>query len=374
MTSTPLADSRPHPREPKPSLPVADPVLDALQRQALSCAHVGSSLYGVLLDGLAADYDADGITRELLKDVSTAPVHDALPLRYLATAHHLALAGLAPDLASIYASCGGEWNGEDPTRLFLRVARTNRAAFENGVRTNVQTNEAARSAVLASGFSLISHRYGLPMSTLEIGSSAGLLSRWMHYGFDTGESTTGDAASQLQFGPLWWNAPLPRLDPAATVVSMRASDITPLDLSTAPGRLAMESFLWPDQVDRRARLLLALAVAQEHPLVVEQADAGEWLTDLLAADLPAGTATVVFHSIVWQYLPQATRETMRAALQRSGLTAEPDCPLLWLRMEPATAEHAALRLTSWPGGIDEELAHVGYHGADVRWLIAPALP
>ena len=343
-------------------------MLDSLLRQARSCAHVGSALYGELLDGLAADYAAGGVTRTLLYGVTATPVHDALPLRYLATAHRLALEGMAPNLAALYASCGGHWDGGDPTPAFLRTVRENQTLFAHGVRQNVQTNEVARSAVLASGFSLVSRRHGLPMATLEIGSSAGLLSRWMHYGFNTGESVTGNPASVLQFGPQWWHAPPPHLDPAATVVSTRACDITPLDLATPLGRLAMESFLWPDQIDRRERLLAALAVAADHPLLVEQADAGAWLSQRLTAGLPTGTATVVFHSIVWQYLPQSTRDTMRDALHRAGASAAPESPLLWLRMEPATPEHASLRLTSWPGGVDEELAHVGYHGADIRWL------
>jgi hypothetical protein len=45
-------------------------------------------------------------------------------------------------------------------------------------------------------------------------------------------------------------------------------------------------------------------------------------------------------------------------------------------MEPATPDHADLRLTVWDGRAlpnpgepgDEVLAHVGYHGARVRWL------
>ena len=76
----------------------------------------------------------------------------------------------------------------------------------------------------------------------------------------------------------------------------------------------------------------------------------------------------MFHSIVWQYLPRPTRHAVRAALRLAGERAASSVPLCWLRMEPATPVHADLRATTWPGGEELVLAHVGYHGADVRWL------
>ena len=92
------------------------------------------------------------------------------------------------------------------------------------------------------------------------------------------------------------------------------------------------------------------AIARAHPLVVDTADAGDWLAERLAVDAPEGVATVVFHSIVWQYLPAATKDAVRAALHDAGARADGDRPLHWLRMEPATREHADLRLTTWGRG------------------------
>ena len=79
----------------------------------------------------------------------------------------------------------------------------------------------------------------------------------------------------------------------------------------------------------------------------------------------------MFHSIVWQYLSAATKDSIRAVLAEAGQRATPERPLCWLRMEPANAEHAALRLMTWTGadaeGADELLANVGYHGTNVAW-------
>ena len=352
-----------------------DPVEHALAAQAASCETVGSSLYATLLHGLLDDHRRGGLTAELLDGVSERPVHDAVPLRYLATGHFLALTGGAPGLAALYPSCGGTWRGDGGdatiTAEFLSTVAERHDEFVTGLRRNVQTNEVGRAPVLASGMAWITAMHGLPIDQLEIGSSAGLLSRWDHYGYATGASRCGDPHSPVQFGPSWWQAPLPDLLPdlasGAVVARRRASDISPIDVTTEHGRAAMLSFMWPDQLDRIARLHAAIAVARTVPVSVEAEDAGAWLARQLDDGTATGAVTVVFHSIVWQYLPADTRDALRRALARAGALAATDRPLCWLRMEPATREHADLRVTTWPGGEERHLADVGYHGTDVRW-------
>lgn len=346
------------------------PVLQALQAQAHSCAAVGfgSPLYAHLLQGLLEDFTAGGITAELLESASARPVHDALPLRYLAAVHRLALAGDAPSLARYFGSCEGVWDGESLTPTFLKVVTQHREVVAKGLRRNVQTNEVGRAPVLASGFALIARRHMPTLDVLEIGSSAGLLSLWDRYFYDTGESQLGDAASPLRFERPWWTDRVPKLASTISVARRRASDIYPIDSSTASGRLTMLSFVWPDQGERIARLRAALEVATRFPVHIQRADAGDWLTEQLAQGPCAGVATVVFHSIVWQYLATSTKARVREALSNAGALGSEEAPLLWLRMEPATVQGANLRLTTWPGGADEVLAEVGYHGAGIRWL------
>jgi hypothetical protein len=108
---------------------------------------------------------------------------------------------------------------------------------------------------------------------------------------------------------------------------------------------------------------MALAAGTE----VEAADAATWT--LARAAPRTGIATVVFHSIFWQYLPPRTRAALRAALKTHGAAATPDAPLAWLRMEPpdGQAMPIELRLTLWPGGEERRLAIVHAHGADIAW-------
>jgi hypothetical protein len=325
-------------------------------------------MYASLLNGLLADYLAGGFTAEILEGVSDTPLHDATPLRYLAVAHRLALEGRAPALAALYPSCGGHWDGQDITDVFLSVVATNRGEFVRGVQRRVQTNEVGRAPVLVCGFALLAARHRAPLDILEIGSSAGLLSRWDHYLYDTGDTCLGDPASPLRFGPEWWKGPKPALDVRIDIARKRAVDLSPIDVGTDEGRTAMLSFVWPDQLDRIERLRAALDIAARTPFTVEQGDAGEWLREQLRDGGPRRATTVVFHSIVWQYLPRQTKDGVRAALAHAGSKATTESPLAWLRMEPATADYAELRLTTWPTGEQELLAQVGYHGADIRWV------
>lgn len=326
-------------------------------------------IYAAVLTEIAADLRDGGPCAIVLDGVSDRPVHDAVPLRLLATTHRLALSGAAPALAAQYLSCGGSWDGEALLPALHQTISAHPAEIAAGMRRNVQTNETGRMPVIVAGCSLVAERTGLPLRTWEVGASAGLLSLWPHAHVDTGETTTGDPTSPLRFDGSWFAAPLPRLRPHIEVVETAASDVTPIDVTTADGRLTAASFVWPDQIARRERLLAACDLAVRHGLRVERADAGDWIGRKLASRADDdGVATVVFHSIVWQYLPTATREALRAALRDAGERATDRSPLCWLRMEPATAEHADLRLTTWPTGHDEVLAHVGYHGTPVRWL------
>jgi hypothetical protein len=61
----------------------------------------------------------------------------------------------------------------------------------------------------------------------------------------------------------------------------------------------------------------------------------------------------------------------RQALEDASITATPEKPLIWARMEPA-GKVADVRVTMWRGGDPEEflLAEIGYHGQEMNWLLS----
>ena len=346
--------------EPSPEYSVRDSVTFQLE----ACERMEAPLYARLLAAVADDYDRGGTSATLLDGRSSRPIHDAVPLRLLGGVHRLVLDGSAPELAEFYPSAGGLSTG-DPVPAFLAVLDAHRSELEARMQQGVQTNEVGRAALLAPGFALVARRSGLPLRLREVGSSAGLLLRWDRYRYAADGVELGDAGSPLAFGEVYL-PPAPDLSGPVTVADRRGCDIAPIDGTTEDGRLTLLSFVWPDQVARFERLRTALDLARTNPVTVDRADAGDWVLEQVR-ELPAGAATVVFHSIVLQYLPRESRRAMKAALHDAGERATAETPLTWLRMEPAGAEHADLRLTSWPGGTEEVLATSGFHGADIRW-------
>jgi hypothetical protein len=237
------------------------------------------------------------------------------------------------------------------------------------IHDGVQTNEVGRSAALVGGFLAVAAAGGgRPLRVFEVGASAGLNLRWDHYRYEAGGQGVGDPSSPVRFVEPWVGR-RPPLDRAVAVAERRGCDRSPIDATTPEGRLTLQAFVWPDLVERLRRLDEAIEVARRVPATVDRADVATWLPERLATPVP-GTATVVFHSIVAQYLPPDSRRALRDTITAAGEAASPAGPVGWLRMEPGR-DGAEVRLTTWPGGEDRLLAMSAYHGPPVRWLATP---
>jgi hypothetical protein len=77
----------------------------------------------------------------------------------------------------------------------------------------------------------------------------------------------------------------------------------------------------------------------------------------------------LFHSIVWTYLPEATRARIRTHVAAVGAASATDAPFAWLRFELAPVADAKIdvRLTLWPDGREWVLGEAHPHGASIRW-------
>lgn len=279
-----------------------------------------------------------------------------LALRLMGAVHRLVLRGDAPELAARYPSTGGR--PTDAWPAFLDVLRDHRDELRELVQHPVQTNEPGRCAPLLGGFLEVAHATGLPLRLLEVGASAGLNLRFDHYRYELGDERWGPADSPLVIRSRLAGAGRPPLDAPLRVASRAGCDPRPVDLRSEEGRLTLTSYVWPDQVERLDRLRAAPDLAAEVDARVERAGAADWIEARLA-EPAAGTATVVFHSIVMQYLPAEERERFeRAVTGASGAVA-------WLRMEPA-GDMAEVRLAL--EGEDRLLARAGYHGTPIDWL------
>lgn len=371
------------------------PLPDHLRWQAVACGVVGSPFVQTFLEALADDAAADGPTAAILADRVDSPFGDYLGLRLAGFLHHEALQG-HPRLRAHYPSCGGDADAAAAARVaieFLRDVESERSdprsAYWNTddpaslacyLGRPPQTNEAGRASALLAGDAWIHATMRRPLRILEIGSSAGLLLHLDRYAMRL--VGTGGIGGIGQLGapdaPSWdvaWSGPLPPPQWALPeIVSAEGCDRAPLDISL-PGNVAiLRSYVWPDQPARLARLDTALAVAaawSDRP--VSTAPAETWLPAQLARPT-SGLATVIQHSIVWEYIDSAAQEQLAAEIAAAGSRATPETPLAWLRMEffPKMADNdltrPSIRVTTWPGGEDRLLGWTTPHGADVEWL------
>lgn len=338
-------------------------IAERLRKQAYWCAQLGSPLYSSLLEQSAHEAEEGSVVWRVLQGHESDPPDSAPALRFMAAVHRLVLQGGAPELAEYYPSAGGKKEGAWP--VFRETLRQQGEAIRGLLDKPVQTNEVGRCAALVGGFLLAGRATGLPLRCLELGASAGLNLRWDCYRYEGKGEGWGDRNSPVRFMEEF-SAPLPPFDVECRVVERCGCDQFPVDPCSEEGRLSLQSYVWADQLKRLERLRAAMEVARQVPAEVEREDAATWLKKRLN-EISAGAATVVFHSIVWQYLDKASRAGIEELLHEAGRYASSTAPLAWLRMEPG-AEGAEVRLTIWPGKRDELIAVAGYHGNPVRWL------
>lgn len=346
-----------------------DPMLGALLAQATACSAIGSTMYTKLFQDLADDYADNGRTFAILAGRSARPIHDAIPLRLAAALHRIVLSGRDERLARHYPSVGGK-PGADFTADFIAYMRDHLDEIDVALTQQVQTNEVGRSIVQLTVSHWLTSIGITDFDYLEIGASAGLNMNFDKYYACSGQLRMGDTSSSVRFmGDCFTHIPdVPRV--GARVHRKRGVDISPLDVTETDDEVRLLSFLWPDQKARVERTRAAIAIAKQHPPMVDTASADEWVQSQLSR--PQDRATVVFHSIVWQYLGAGTQNRLREALHDAGQRATPHTPLLWVRMEPA-GPVADVQVDMWDGTSSEprhwRLAEVGYHGHGLRWLL-----
>lgn len=333
-----------------------------LQWQADACRMIGSELYAGLLERAVEDVGEQGPTWEILRGHEGDPQFSVLGLRLMGGVNRLVLTAREPDLADAYAmgDAAEAWD------RFHDALRRNAAELRDSLDRPVQTNEVARCAALIFGFLTVSAETGMPLRLLEVGASAGLNLRWDRFRYRADGFSWGSEDSPVELSFELDGKSPPKLPADVKVASRQGCDASPIDPLTPEGRLTLLTYIWPDQVERIARMRAALDVAGMEPVDLDHERASTWARRMLAEPVP-GEATVIYHSIVSQYLPEAERENLFSTIRAAGERASADAPLAWLRMEPAD-DRANLDLTLWPGGEDRHLARVGYHGSPVTLL------
>lgn len=231
---------------------------------------------------------------------------------------------------------------------FRRIVRENGDTIRATMMDrSTQTNEPARCATLLP----VLARLPQPLALIEVGASAGLCLIPDRYGYDYGRGLVRPAANQPD-SPTFScvvNAATPVPTALPRVVWRAGLDLDPVDISD-PNQVAwLEALVWPEQMDRLAKLRAAIRIAAENrPRVVK----GDSRTDLagLVAEAPKDATLVVFHTAVLAYI-RSPRE--REEFARS---VRPLCDF-WVSNET-------------PRILPEIAARIGNHGPNGRFLMS----
>jgi hypothetical protein len=343
-------------------------VVAALTYQAKACDLLEAPLTAAIMRAVIADYEAGGVSHDLLASwEGRDPMENVLGLRVVGTLHNLVLTGRAPVLSGYYPNMGGHFREEGLWQEVEKLIRAERAFFDQFMRNTAQTNEVRRTGALIGGFLLVAQEFGLPLRCLEVGASAGLNLRWDRFRYDFGDGKSwGDPASPVLIDTKWIGDG-PDVTAPLSCAERGGCDISPIDITRPGAADRLKSYVWPEHTHRFRTLEGALALAAEHPVQIDTADAGDWAVRKLAERTP-GMATVIYHSLAAQYFSPSTRAIFEGAIRQAGENASADTPVAWLRMEMIDAKnYPELRLTTWPGGMDRRIGFAQPHGAYAQW-------
>ncbi|MDP3892039.1 DUF2332 domain-containing protein [Nocardioides sp.] len=342
----------------------------AFRTQAQACARLGSPMYAELLDRLAADVAAGGATSQLLRGFEDAPGPSAVALRLAGSVHRLVLSGRAPALEEFFPSVGGRWDLDAAWPAYASVLDEQTDTIRPLMSLAPQTNEVGRSAALMGGLLRLVRGHPMPVRLHEIGASAGLNLRvdaFRHVD-DRGDGW-GPLESPVVLDPAWQGTALP-LTERVDITDRVGCDVAPVDPTTPEGRLTLMAYVWPDQAERLARLAGAMELAVRVPAEVREQDAAAFVETI---GLREGELTVLWHSIMWQYVPADQQTRVRDHLARLGEQATPSAPLAHLYAEPVRRSPGADReflvcLERWPGGgARQVLGRMAPHGLPTTW-------
>lgn len=343
--------------------------LASFEVQAGYCRAMDAPVTTRLVEALPMVLDRSTATGRTVLDWPGEPVADALVLRLVGGLHALHRAGADDGLSRVFD--GATTDAADVAEAVRGAIARHDAAIRPWLDGPPQTNEVGRSAGLMTGLLHLAQRFGPRVELLEIGSSAGLNLMIGHYGFDLGGVQVGPADAALTLTPDWRGPPPPAVPIA--IERVRGVDIAPVDLDDAAQARRLQAYVWVEATDRQDRLARAIGLVRARGVDLVQGDAADWVEARLAEPQAAGVTRVLMHSVVWQYLPPATRARIGAAMSAAGAQASAERPLGWVMMEPNRDLHRhEVRVRGWPGDTPMELVALTHaHGAWVEGLEPP---
>ncbi|MXP31807.1 DUF2332 family protein [Erythrobacter jejuensis] len=339
---------------------------DAIEWQAKHAEEGGAPGTAKVIRGLLAAAKTNTATGRRMANWQGLTLKDAMPLRINGGLHNLVLTGEDTRLGAVY---GGQMTDQSAVNaLVCELVETYDARLLPWLDGPPQTNEAGRSASLMAGLLWLAQHVPGQFEMLELGSSAGINTMMERYFFDLGGVRTGPGNSPMRIAPEWKGGPPPSTSPR--IIAIRGCDVAPIDLGDPESAMQLKSYVWPEATARMGRIDAAVDLARERAPDVVKQDAGSFVAEALSRPQEDDVTRVLFHSIVWQYVPDDQQEAIRAAMAEAASRATAQKPLAWVSLETnrETFRHE-LHVSYWPGGETASLLACAHpHGAWVEWL------
>ena len=201
------------------------------------------------------------------------------------------------------------------------------------------------------------------MRLVEIGASAGLNLRADRFWISGAGVSYGDESSPVRMSGGWLGQP-PPVRPV-DVVSRTGGDLNPVDPLSEEGRLRLSAYVWADQLARMERLRGALELAAQVPAELRAEPASATVAGI---SLVPGTWTVLWHSIMAQYLDAEQARELADGVAAVGATATESARFAHVTLELARGTpQTPVEVTTWPSGTLRRLGTAPPHGLPVTW-------
>ena len=326
--------------------------------------YIGSSpLYATLSNGIANDID--------VLDIASSARGRPVPNLLFAAVHCLLLRGAVDKLSSFYPSLTPDPRPNSEAYPHFRdFCLAHESAIRDLLSTRlVQTNEVGRCAYLLPAFSLIAgENPGLPLSLVDIGTSAGLHLLWDRYSYEyAGRVVTGDESSSVRIVTEVRGSNSPPIPSGFPSVAFRIGlDLNPVRLTDPDSALWLRALIWPEHERRAAQLKAAIRLAIDNPPTLIAGNALETLPVVLD-QTPKDSTLCIFHNYTLNQFSREDRGQFNSILDECSMDRD-----VYLLSAEGRWGHsfATLELVSIRGGSRSirKLANVDFHGRWLEWV------
>ena len=204
-----------------------------------------------------------------------------------------------------------------------------------------------------------------PLTTIEIGSSAGLNLLWDHYRYVYSDGNQyGDPRSDVSLNCEFRGSKKPAISGELNNVFCRAGiDLSPIDLMDAEDSSWLQALVWPERGEEEGILTRAIEIARLnlHKFDLYEGDAVKVLPDILKS-LPREGILCLFDTHVMNQFSPESRDELSWILTKESKNRK----IYWVSIGGLSVP-AEMKLTEMENGNRHEIL-LGYSDAHGRWM------